>query len=162
MYRRLSALVINLLCLSSIAFSQTKVYNHFNQHYFFQERLVKGLVFDIIQDSFGLMWFGTEYGLVRYDGHSVKIFSHEPDNPNSLAGNVVTALAEDHQGNLWVGTQNSGLHYFDRNQGKFYRHQHDPKGQNSLSNNKISKILIEDENSIWITTEGGGVNLLPI
>lgn len=162
MYIRLSAFVLFLIGFSNLSFSQTKGYNYFNQHYFFQERLVKGLVFDIIQDSFGLMWFATEYGLVRYDGHNVKTYSHEPDNPNSLAGNVVTALGEDHLGNLWLGTQNSGLHYFDRNQDKFYRFQHDPSGKNSLSNNKISKVLVEDANSIWITTEGGGVNLLKL
>lgn len=162
MYRHLSALVIFLFGLSLLAFSQTKVYNYFDQQYFFQERLAKGLVFDIIQDRFGLMWFGTEYGLVRYDGHRTKTYAHEPDNPHSLAGQVVTAIAEDRQGNLWVGTQNSGLHFFDRNQDKFYRFLHDPKEQNALSNNKISKIWVEDANSIWVTTEGGGVNLLKL
>ncbi|CAM9587163.1 unnamed protein product, partial [Discosporangium mesarthrocarpum] len=151
-------LVIFLFGLSQISFSQAETSNYFDQAYIYQERLFKGLVFEILQDKYGLMWFGTEYGLIRYDGHHLKRYVHEPNDPNSLAGNVVTALAEDEQGNLWIGTQNSGLHYFDRNQDKFFRFQYDPKKQNSISNNKISKIFIGDENSIWVTTEGGGVN----
>ncbi|NRB49602.1 MAG: response regulator [Saprospiraceae bacterium] len=158
MYRRPSILVILLFGLSHLSIGQTEGSNYFNQSYIYQERIFRGLVFDILQDKHGLMWFGTEYGLIRYDGHHVKRYAHEPSNLNSLAGNVVTALAEDKQGNLWIGTQNSGLHYFDRNEDKFYRFQHHADDKNAISNNKISKILIGDQNSIWITTEGGGIN----
>lgn len=42
------------------------------------------------------MWFGMEYGLVWYDGYSVKIFFYELDNFNSFVGNVVIVLVEDY------------------------------------------------------------------
>lgn len=132
--------------------------NFFEEGYIFQERLAKGLVFDILQDRYGLMWFGTEYGLIRYDGHEARAYVHEPDNPHSLAGNVITTIAEDPNGDLWIGTQNSGLHHYDRGKDQFFRYQADLKAKHSISHNKISQVLVEDVNSIWVATEGGGVN----
>ena len=38
-------------------------------------------VFCIFQDSFGLLWIGTEYGLNLYDGYNFKIFRNNPDDP---------------------------------------------------------------------------------
>src|SRR6266478_2375966 len=35
-------------------------------------------VSQIVQDDQGFMWFGTQYGLNRYDGYKFKIFKHEP------------------------------------------------------------------------------------
>ena len=49
------------------------------------------------------MWFGTQYGLNRYDGYSFKIFVNDPRNPNSLNGVFVDALFKDRDGALWVG-----------------------------------------------------------
>ena len=50
-----------------------------------------------------VMWFGTQYGLNRYDGYNYKLFVHDPRNPNSLSGVEVNALFKDRDGALWVG-----------------------------------------------------------
>lgn len=158
MNRSLAALYLFLLTFPHLLPCQVAPANFFEENYIFQERLAKGLVFDIIQDQYGLMWFGTEYGLIRYDGHEERRYIHEPDNPYSLAGNVITTIAEAPNGDLWIGTQNSGVHHYDRLRDKFFRYQANPEDEHSISNNKISDILVENLNSIWITTEGGGLN----
>ena len=57
----------------------------------------------IVQDDQGFMWFGTRYGLNRFDGSNFKVFVHDPENPNSLSGVYITTLFKDREGMLWVG-----------------------------------------------------------
>jgi ligand-binding sensor domain-containing protein/signal transduction histidine kinase len=57
----------------------------------------------IVQDDQGFMWFGTQYGLNRYDGYTFKVFIHDPGNPNSLNGVYIRSLFKDRDGTLWVG-----------------------------------------------------------
>ncbi len=57
----------------------------------------------ILQDDQGFMWFGTQYGLNRYDGYKFKVFLHDPADPRSLSGVFITALFKDRSGVLWVG-----------------------------------------------------------
>ncbi|HYY94532.1 MAG TPA: two-component regulator propeller domain-containing protein, partial [Pyrinomonadaceae bacterium] len=54
----------------------------------------------IAQDSDGVMWFGTDAGLARYDGRRVQTVKDE-----GLSGPRVRALASDASGALWVGTE---------------------------------------------------------
>jgi hypothetical protein len=61
-------------------------------------------VTSILQDRQGFMWFGTQYGLNRYDGYRFKVFKHEPDDPHSLSGVSVYALFLDHLGTMWVAS----------------------------------------------------------
>ena len=61
-------------------------------------------VSEMVQDNEGFMWFGTEYGLNRYDGYSFKVFAHDPRNPNSLSGAFIDALFKDRSGALWVSS----------------------------------------------------------
>jgi ligand-binding sensor domain-containing protein len=49
------------------------------------EGLSQTKVSQIVQDDQGLMWFGSQYGLNRYDGYKVKVFKHEPGVANSLS-----------------------------------------------------------------------------
>src|SRR5258707_1760729 len=55
-----------------------------------------------LQDDQGFVWFGTPYGLNRFDGYNFKVFTHDPSNPNSISGSSITALFKDHNGSLWV------------------------------------------------------------
>jgi hypothetical protein len=67
------------------------------------------------------MWFGTQYGLNRYDGYNFKIFAHDPEDPNSLSGVYIRALFKDRDGTLWVGC-NQFLNKFDPKTETFTRY----------------------------------------
>jgi ligand-binding sensor domain-containing protein/signal transduction histidine kinase len=60
-------------------------------------------VSQIVQDDQGFMWFGTQYGLNRFDGYNFKVFVNDPRVPNSLSGVFIEALFKDRQGALWIG-----------------------------------------------------------
>lgn len=150
-------LSISLLLATFYLPGQIQGTDYFDEHYLLQDRLARGLVFDVLQDQFGFMWFATEYGLVQYDGVKEKSFVHEPGNLHSLAGNVITAIAEDQAGDLWVGTQHSGVHFFDRSNQQFKRFQHERDNPRSIGHNKVNEVLVTEEGAVWVTTEGGGV-----
>ncbi len=38
----------------------------------------------IVQDDEGFIWFGTDFGLERYDGYKFRFFAHDPKHPDSL------------------------------------------------------------------------------
>ena len=67
----------------------------------------------IAQDARGFLWFGTQRGLVRYDGYDYRVYRSEPANPKTLAGNYVRALLAARDGRVWVGTFSGGLSVFD-------------------------------------------------
>jgi len=85
------------------------------------EGLSQTKVGQIVQDDQGFMWFGTQYGLNRYDGYNFKLFVHDPINPNSLGGVYVNALFKDRDGALWVGCDQF-LNKFNRANETFTRY----------------------------------------
>jgi signal transduction histidine kinase/ligand-binding sensor domain-containing protein len=72
----------------------------------------------ILRDSKGFVWFGTDDGLNRYDGHQFKVYKRKPDDSTSLIGNTVNVLWEDSLSRLWIGTS-EGLSVYDRHLEKF-------------------------------------------
>lgn len=66
----------------------------------------------IFQDSQGFMWFGTENGLSRYDGHRFCNFKSNYLTPGFFTGNSILTLAEDGRSRLWIGTT-LGLNILD-------------------------------------------------
>jgi ligand-binding sensor domain-containing protein len=75
----------------------------------------------MVQDDQGFMWFGTQYGLNRFDGYSFKVFRPDPDNSNSLSGVFISALFKDRDGVLWVGCEQF-LNRFERTAETFTRY----------------------------------------
>jgi ligand-binding sensor domain-containing protein len=67
------------------------------------------------------MWFGTQYGLNRFDSYNFKIFVPEPGNPKSLSGVFITSLFKARNGVLWVGCDQF-LHKFDPTTETFARY----------------------------------------
>jgi ligand-binding sensor domain-containing protein len=68
-----------------------------------EDGLSQTRVSQILQDDQGFMWFGSQYGLNRYDGYKFKVFKHEPGRTNSLSGVFISSLFKDRSGTLWVG-----------------------------------------------------------
>ena len=71
-----------------------------------KEGLSQTRVAQIVQDNEGFLWFGTQYGLDRYDGYNFKVFVHDPTRENSLSCAFVYSLLKDRDGTLWVGCDN--------------------------------------------------------
>ena len=69
-----------------------------------EDGLSQNTVTSILQYSRGFMWFGTEDGLNKYDGHTFTVYRHDPDDPHSLRDDSIMTLYEDRDGVLWIGT----------------------------------------------------------
>lgn len=61
----------------------------------------------ILQTREGYLWFSTLAGLVRYDGVRFTVF--DKVNSKGIKSNRLTVLFEDRAGDLWFGTEDSGL-----------------------------------------------------
>ncbi|OQP60553.1 hypothetical protein A3860_33265 [Niastella vici] len=64
-----------------------------------------------MKDKDGFLWFGTQWGLDRYDGYSFKIYSKIPGDSTSLYDNFVLSLAELPDGKMWVFNRGGGCIY---------------------------------------------------
>ena len=144
-------LTILLLVMCSYAQDNTMRFEHLTV----EDGLSEGAVYSIIQDSRGFMWFGTRFGLNRYDGHEFRVFNHNPQDSTSLPGHWVSTILEDKDGYLWVGTLEDGLGIFDPLTERFVNFNHDSHDPTSLSSDKITKIFQDSKGSIWIATKHG-------
>ncbi len=113
------------------------------------------LVFAIHQDRQGFMWFGTMYGLVKYDGRRYTIYKHDPADSNSISFNDIIALHEDRAGDLWIGTWGGGLNRFNPATEKFTRFMHDAQDTNSVRDNIVWTIAEDQSGNLWIGTQSG-------
>ena len=58
----------------------------------------------IFQDRDGYMWFGTHYGLNRYDGINITSF-YSGNSFNELSDNTINSITQDLAGNIWIATE---------------------------------------------------------
>jgi ligand-binding sensor domain-containing protein/DNA-binding CsgD family transcriptional regulator len=125
------------------------------QHLTPADGLSQNSVTAILQDSRGFMWFGTQDGLNRYDGHRFTIFKADKNDPGGLSGSIITVLFEDRQGVIWIGTQGGGVNCFNRNTAQFRHYFHNPEDSGSISNNTIRAIVEDGRGVLWIATADG-------
>lgn len=103
----------------------------------------------VYQDREGFMWFATRNGLCKYDGYLMTVYSSNQIRTHLLVSNNMFCLADDNNGNLWIGTDN-GVNRFNKMSGKF-----EPIQVQSTTNKVISSILITKKGDIWIGLDDG-------
>ena len=108
----------------------------------------------ILQDHNGLMWFGTNDGLNKFDGTNFTVYTYNSNDSTSIPSNDITALLEDRTGRMWMGTSGGGLAYYNAKQDKFSSFEGEGipgrKGEFSVLT------LYEDQSgNIWVGTFGG-------
>ena len=106
------------------------------------------LVFKIIEDKHGNMWFAIDgNGILKYkNGEFIQLTAE-----NELVDNNVADILEDKQGNIWIGTFYGGLSKFD---GKTYTNF---TKDGIIEGIETYNFYEDSKENIWFTAEGYGV-----
>jgi ligand-binding sensor domain-containing protein len=120
---------------------------------------VRGIVNRIVQDNQGFLWFGSNHGLLRYDGYQFRAFVHEPEDPNSISGVNIQALFKDRTGGLWIGSAQS-VDRYDPASGIFQHFLRDAGGACGPIGT-VQDITEDREGMIWLATDNGLQRLGP-
>lgn len=116
----------------------------------------------IFEEQDGHIWIGNNgYGLFEYDGKTLTNFTKEKklENPDFIkkfetkAGTLarVWTITADQQGNLWIGTIDTGVWRFD---GKTVTNYTTKDG---LGSDAIWTIYKDKNGNLWFGTDGAGV-----
>ncbi len=112
------------------------------------------------QDAQGFLWFGTQNGLVRYDGYEYKPYDHDPYDTNSPTPHSSMALLGDRAGRLWSGTLGGGIDVFDTRTETFTHLTHIPGDSFSLASNQVLALTQDRKGRIWVGTAHPDLHLL--
>ncbi len=73
--------------------------------------LPQGTVTSVAQTPDGYLWFGTQHGLVRFDGVRFQVFT--ANTTPAIRNNRIVQLFVDHRGALWIGAEQGNLTCFE-------------------------------------------------
>ena len=111
-----------------------------------RQGLSQSLVHCLIKDNKGLMWFGTQDGLNKYDGDNFTVYRHTAADSNSLTNNNIEAIIQaKSNGNLWIGTNGGGLNLYNRKTNSFKRYL-----SNVPESSSIFSLLETNDSDIWL------------
>ena len=102
----------------------------------------------ILKDHKGYMWFGTESGLVRYDGVNLYVYENIAGSSTSLNNNAINAIAEDKNKNLWIGTS-GGLNLYNREKDNFSSVANINGTINNLNQILINALCTDNKSLLW-------------
>lgn len=124
-----------------------------------EQGLSQGSISCILQDAKGYLWVGTDDGLNRFDGYQFIVFRPDPKHPHSLASNVVTALAEDRNGDIWIGTGGVGFQRMSPSTREFTTPSQTSSDRSTLAASVITALQVDRRQRIWIGTERDGLHV---
>jgi len=148
---RLLKIPLLLLCLHTTLWAQWREprLTHLGP-----EEGISSWTFDIAQDSTGYMYFGTDQGLVRYDGKSFELFAHIPDDSTSIGPGDVWCVYAGIDDEIWIGTRLSGLNVFYPKTRKFKTFATPNKEKSDYD--AVWSICEDQQKNIWV----GGQNYM--
>ena len=143
-----------ILLMSTLARSQRLSFEHIKV----ENGLSQNSVDAIAQDNMGFLWFGTRFGVNRYDSHGFKYYQNNPLDNTTISSNSINCIFFDSHKRLWIGT-NEGLNRYIAEKDCFIQIKKQNNDSHSISNNHITSICEDKEGKIWIGTSDG-LNLI--
>ena len=140
----------------------TGIFTHYRHNVSDTRSLRHNSVFALLEDKRGRIWIGTGNGLDRFDKEA-ESFIHCWNDSIEREGfykdwiknkNWITALYEDNNENLWVGTQ-GGLLELNSEKSQFILYANVKDNSESISFYGVTSIYFENETSIWVGTWNG-------
>jgi diguanylate cyclase (GGDEF)-like protein len=106
-----------------------------------------GTVTALAEDVNGYLWAGGESGLSRWDGYRFRSYP-----PDAHIPGWITVLHADGHGQLWIGTNSSGLARYEPAGDRFTTYG---AGRDGPSANSVLSLADDGANGLWIGTAGG-------
>ena len=100
-------------------------------------------------DKNGIVWFGTNNGLVKYDNGNWTSYTSEN---SGLPYDDISAIAFDSSGNKWIGTSYMGVAMFDDVSWTVYN-----SGTSQFGSNYVRTVAVDNNDTIWCGTEDDGI-----
>lgn len=116
------------------------------------EGLPSRMVVALAEDRQGHVWAATDGGLARYDGNSLRVWEHDPEQPGSLPGNEIETLLIDPLDRVWVGINGKGVARLDADRERFQTFD----TVNSTCQGQFWALAYVDD-ALWIGTNNHGV-----
>jgi ligand-binding sensor domain-containing protein/class 3 adenylate cyclase/HD superfamily phosphodiesterase len=137
--------------------TQEKAFGHYITPSANFQQVLNGPVNAVIMDKTGDMLVGTHQdGLLIIDAETKSITQYSGGkNYLQLSSGNVTALYEDHQGAIWVGTYGGGVNKFIKSKGHFFSYKRRVNEESSLSSNNVISIFEDRTGVLWVGTEIG-------
>jgi PAS domain S-box-containing protein len=114
----------------------------------------------LMLDDQGILWIGTYNAGLDYISPLGQRFGLLRARRGGLSDPHVTAVIEDHLGNLWIGSDGGGLNRLDRKTGRFTYYRKNRTDPNSLASDSVVSLLEDRRHSIWFGTWAGGLHRL--
>ena len=121
------------------------------QHYTTDEGLPSNNVLCALKDSDGFLWFGTWYGLCRFDGARFVTYNKPVRPTSAIPPRKVESIAEDASGHLWLKTVDWKLYVFNRHTEHFHAVYDELKAY--TKNLQVIKIQPTDDGHILLLTK---------
>lgn len=108
--------------------------------------LPSNTIYCITSDKNGILWMGTDAGVVRYDGNSFKVYNTD----NGLPSNDVFEIVCDSKNRLWLTTFKNDITYILNE--KVYSKYNDNILRQIENTNPFPRIYEDMERNLWIRT----------
>ena len=118
-------------------------------------------IYRITEDNNGKLWVATKDGLNSLDPETryFSCYKNVPGNNNSIGANWIKSVYKDNRGNIWAGTQGSGIALFNPKDNAFKNFRHSDTDNKSISHNDILCFAEDNKGNLWVGTENGGISV---
>jgi signal transduction histidine kinase/ligand-binding sensor domain-containing protein/AraC-like DNA-binding protein len=162
----------NALWIASDRLKKFSVETKKIEHFYIGENVLPGVsaINSVIIDRNGLIWVGTDAGLVVFDKKTsmfynlkdyLKRLNHRSDQSYPWSLKQITALFEDNKGFIWIAIEKS-LYKFNIRDGNYWVYSHEIDNPSSLLDEKIVGIYGSNAGVLWVSYKGKGVSKVKI
>ncbi len=143
---RLLFLVSFCCCSGNICRAQYVYMKHLTS----ADGLPSNVVYDVLQDDDGFIWFATDHGVSRFDGkHFVNFLKAD-----GIADDEIIRLGKDHLQRIWfLGFNGKASFYLH---GKFYHEGNSAVAAQTQLNSVFCKVLISKKGTVYLVSNSDG------
>jgi ligand-binding sensor domain-containing protein/signal transduction histidine kinase len=145
---------------------QERRFTHYRQYPSDPHSLSGSRLLSLFEDRSGALWIGTQgagLSLYRPAAHRFRLYQVASDqsgvsSDNAIQSNIVQALLQDRQGNLWIAGPESILSRLDPLEQRWTHYRSNPLDPFSLTSGGITSLAEDSQGRLWVGTSGGGLD----